>query len=190
MLKQVVVGLSGLLALAMVACSGVAGDQSFGIQQRSSSWSTRIDSDEQTKGIADGSLTHVEMKSGTPPGVTLAFWIDVGGGHGSGVGRSGIATYDMEFKGRNGSPLEIHAETTDGSTASVTIGKKEFNDVKDSLFLIATDADKVRIKKLKLDNKFPKTFNDVDGIVKYALDTKAIREFWENTETKASSSEE
>jgi len=166
------------LLLTIVSLGGPQGDRSTGVEDQSSSWSTRIEG-KQVPGIANGCIRIVKLMPGTPPGVTLAFWSDTGNGiSGRAEGQSGRATLSGTIVGRDGASFKVDAITSDGSTATVTIAGKEYESVKDAMFLIRTDGKKARVKKLKYDPQtFPK-ISDVNALVKHAQSTEALNDFW------------
>lgn len=179
-----------LIPLSLLTCSDALGDRSFGIEDRSSSWTTRLDGETQTAGIAQGAITVFKLTNGTPPGVTVGFWTDSGNGlSGSGTGQSGTATYQGAVTGRNGKQISINVVTTDGATAKVSIGEKKYEKIQGMMFLISTSGDKPRVKKMKLNQKELPQLNDIKALTKYALETSAIREFWERKPEVSESSD-
>lgn len=175
----VVLSATLLLLLTVVALGGPKADRIFGVEDSTGAWSTRIPGEEQTPGIATGAIRVVKLMTGTPPGVTLAFWCDSSSSIGGRAeGKSGHASLVGEFTGRNGEAVALDVQTTDGDTAVVKIGKDEFSNAKNALFLIRTDGESPKVKKLKFDRKKFPAVTDVEAVTKFASETTEIRGFW------------
>lgn len=170
--------------LALVCLSGCGHKPTnYGIDDGGSSWITRVD--DALPGIDAASVSVVTLKAGPPEGFRFVVWSDLPNGQDTaGGGRAGRASYAGQHRATDGRRIEFRAETTDGTTGSITIGDAVYDSTRGSLFLVSTQNDSCKVAQLDMDlHNFPK---HQDQLIALAQSTEAIHRFFEEHNHKAS----
>lgn len=152
-------------------------NEQYGIAQQSSTWATNLEKSDRIPGIDQASITNVKLLAGPPEGVPFVIWTDSSNGpSGGGGGRKGGASYKAEQRTESGERFEIHAETTDGKTGTLTIAKKEYDLAKGRLFCVSTKTNPPKVQQIEMDvAKFPRKMKEQ---IQLAKTNKTIRDFW------------
>jgi len=172
-LKRVAFGFNTLLVL--FAVTGCLKTSAHGVATGSVTWINSAA--KPVPGIHEGTVDAVTLKHGPPQGVKIVFWGDLSSGKSHGSGSPTGAAAEGQLLANGETRVKYRCETTDGTTAAITIEDQKFDSINGSLFLISTQQGKTQVKQLKFDvGKFP---TNTAAIQKLAADNQQIREFFE-----------
>ncbi len=175
-----------LIDAALVAILCVSGCQQqprhYGITEGQFGWITKINDPNATPGIDAASVTFITLKAGPPEGVPFVVWSDLPNGRSGSGGKFGGASYKGHHRATDGRRIKFHAETTDGTTGTITIADTAYDLANGSLFLVSTQRDPPTVAQIDFDvSNFPK---GRDQLIKLANSTDDIRTFFEKQQKK------
>ena len=140
-----------------------------------------------TPGIDSGAVTAVTLRTSHEDEIRVIFWSDLPAGRAGASelagpvmvgGGSGRARYAGGHADTNGRKVGFRAETSDGRTATLTIGDQTFSSEDGKFFLISSQGESPVVKQLKT---VPLDCQKTDAFYReFATSNTEIRDFFSN----------